>query len=155
MRVAVLTALATVSLLGACRQSETPANSSAASNETAPAAASGNSATPAATPVSAEQAQQLFHERHEGMENIGKSNKAIRAALESSSPDAAAINAPAATIADLAAKSKNWFPAGTGQDVQLQHRLVRHAVPEGRRLDPQTADGSTEGDRLQLWDDER
>ena len=124
MRVAVLTALATLSLLGACRQSETPANSSAASNETAPAAASGNSATPAATPVSAEQAQQLFHERHEGMENIGKSNKAIRAALESSSPDAAAINAPAATIADLAAKSKNWFPAGTGQDVLPKTRAL-------------------------------
>ena len=72
MRVAVLTALATVSLLGACRQSETPANNSAASNETAAATASSNSTTPAAAPVTAERAQEIFHTRHEGMEDIGK-----------------------------------------------------------------------------------
>ena len=40
--------------------------------------------------------------------------------------------------------------AGTGQDVQLQHRLVRHPVAEGRRLDPQAADGAAQGDGPQL-----
>ena len=45
--------------------------------------------------------------------------------------------------------------AGPGEDVELQHRLVRHPVAEGGRLDPQTADRAAEGDRLQLRDHER
>ena len=90
MRVAVLTALATISLLGACRQPDTQANNSAPRNVTSDDA-SANSVTPAATPVSAERAQQLFHERHEGMEKVGKANKTIRQQLESGSPDLAVV----------------------------------------------------------------
>ena len=41
--------------------------------------------------MSAEQAQALFHERHEGMEKIGKATKTIKQTLDSSSPDLAAI----------------------------------------------------------------
>ena len=104
MRKSVLIAVATVSVLGACGQAEqAPAkNETAATNAAAPAAAA---AAAAAAPVSADKAQALFHERHEGMENIGKSTKTIRAALESSSPDITAIKSSAATIADLAGKS--------------------------------------------------
>lgn len=122
MRKSVLIAAATISLLGACRQSEqAPANKeTAATNAGVPATA----AAAAAAPVSAEKAQALFHERHEGMENIGKSTKTIRAALESSSPDMTAVKSAAATIADLAGKSSGWFPAGTGQDVLHKTRAL-------------------------------
>jgi cytochrome c556 len=124
MRVAVLTALATVSLLSACRQPETQAHNSLANDTAAPAANSAISAIPAAAPISAEQAQQLFHERHEGMEKVGKANKAIRQQLESGSPDLAVLRSSAATISDLAAKSSGWFPAGTGQEVLRKTRAL-------------------------------
>jgi cytochrome c556 len=59
----------------------------------------------------------VMHERHEGMEQIGKSTKTIKRALDSSSPDVAEIQKAAATIAELAAKSPNWFPQGTGPEL--------------------------------------
>ena len=120
MRKSVLIAVATVSLV-ACRQGEqTPAsNEAAASNADAPAAP----ATPAA-PVTPDQAQALFHERHEGMETIGKSVKTIKQTLDSGSPDLAAIGAAAAKIDELAGKSSGWFPPGTGQDVLHKTRAL-------------------------------
>lgn len=124
MRVAVLTALATISFLGACQQGETHSNNSAANDTAAPAANSAKSTTPAVAPVNAEQAHQLFHERHEGMEKVGKANKAIRQQLESGSPDLAVVRQSAATIADLASKSLGWFPAGTGQDILPKTRAL-------------------------------
>lgn len=124
MRVAVLTALAAFSLLGACRQPETQANNSDANDTGVPAANPANSATPATEPVSPEQARQIFHERHEGMEKVGKTNKAIRQQLESGSPDLAVVRSSAATIAGLASKSSGWFPAGTGQEVLPKTRAL-------------------------------
>jgi cytochrome c556 len=121
MRKSVLVAFASVSLLGACQKAEqSPANNEVAS--TAPAAPEAP-AVPAA-PVTSEQAQTLFHERHEGMETIGKNNKKIRQTLESSSPDLAVIRSSAATVAELAGKSSGWFPAGTGQDVLHKTRAL-------------------------------
>ena len=79
MRKSVLIAVATVSLLGACRQAE-QANATASASPTAEAGAKGT--IPAAAPVTAEEAQRVFHERHEGMEDIGKATKAaMREAL--------------------------------------------------------------------------
>ena len=120
MRKSLLIAVATVSLLGACRQAEeAPANNDAASNNAVPDA----QATQAA-PVTPEQAQTLFHERHEGMETIGKSTKTIKQALDSGTPDMAAIKAAAAKIDELAGKSSGWFPAGTGQGVLHKTRAL-------------------------------
>jgi len=121
MRKSVLIAVATVSLLGACRQGEdAPANSeTAAANAGAPAAP----AAPAA-PVTPQQAQVLFHERHEGMETIGKSTKTIKQTLDSGSPDIGAIRTAATKIAELAGKSSGWFPPGTGQDVLHKTRAL-------------------------------
>jgi len=122
MRKSLLIAVATVSLLGACRQGEeAPAKNETA--ETNTPAAPGAPAAPAA-PVSPERAQSLFHERHEGMETIGKSNKIINQALESGTPDVAAIKTAAAKIDELAAKSSGWFPPGTGQDVLHKTRAL-------------------------------
>ena len=115
MRIAVLTALAGVSL-AACGQDATPPNNVAAV-ETNSVETTENVATPAAAPATKEEALKIMHERHEGMEDIGKATKAIKRSLDSSSPDIAAIQKSAATIAELAAKSPNWFPQGTGPDV--------------------------------------
>ena len=70
MRKSVLIAVATVSLLGACREGEqAPAN-----NETTSANVDASAAPAApAAPVTPEQARALFHEHHEGMEHGGDS----------------------------------------------------------------------------------
>ena len=68
-------------------------------------------------PVSGQQALTIMHERHEGMETIGKSAKAIKRELGGASPDMAEVRAGAAQIADLSRKASGWFPAGTGPDV--------------------------------------
>ena len=117
MRKSVLIAAATISLLSACGEQavENQAESSAASNTATPAAA--EKAVPPPAPATKEEALKIMHDRHEGMEQIGKSTKAIGAQLKESEPNFGLIRTSAATINDLAAKSENWFPTGTGPDV--------------------------------------
>ena len=59
----------------------------------------------------------VMHERHEGMESIGKSFKALHRELDASSPNLATIRASAHTIRSLSAKASHWFPAGTGPEL--------------------------------------
>jgi len=59
----------------------------------------------------------VMHERHEGMEKIGDTNKLLRRELTSSSPFLPAVQSGAATIAGLSVRANGWFPAGTGPDV--------------------------------------
>ena len=117
MRKSVLIAAATISLLGACGEQavENQAESSAANNAATPAAA--EKAVPPPAPATKEEALKIMHDRHEGMEQIGKSTKAIGAQLKESEPNFGLIRTNAATINELAAKSENWFPTGTGPDV--------------------------------------
>jgi len=70
-----------------------------------------------AGPVKGQDAVRIMHERHEGMETIGKTTKALKRELDGSSPDMAKVRAGAAQIADLSRKASGWFPAGTGPDV--------------------------------------
>ena len=116
MRIAVLTALASVSLV-ACGQNATSTNNNVAETSANSVDATESAATPAPAPATKEEAMKVMHERHEGMEQIGKSTKALKRQLDSSAPDVAEIQKAAATIAELAAKSPNWFPLGTGPDV--------------------------------------
>lgn len=58
----------------------------------------------------------VMHERHEGMESIGKANKAVRRELEGGSPNLATVRQSAAQIASLSRKASGWFPAGTGPE---------------------------------------
>ena len=51
------------------------------------------------------------------MEQIGKSTKAIGAQLKEDEPNIGIIRTNATKISELAARSANWFPAGTGPDV--------------------------------------
>jgi cytochrome c556 len=126
MRIALLAATSAFVLLAACGGPETSqANNSQANiadNASVPATANASAVSNgmvmlATISVSGAEATNIMHERHEGMETIGKANKAIRRALDGGSPDLAAVRAGAAQIADLSRKASGWFPAGTGPDV--------------------------------------
>jgi cytochrome c556 len=67
--------------------------------------------------VSRPAAAQVMHQRHEGMETIGKNFKTLHRELDASSPDVATVRASASTIANLSKKASGWFPAGTGPDI--------------------------------------
>ena len=58
-----------------------------------------------------------MHERHEGMELIGKTNKLLKRALDATAPDLASAKTAAATMNGLAHKAGGWFPAGTGPEL--------------------------------------
>src|SRR4029453_5340766 len=62
-------------------------------------------------------ALKIMHERHEGMETVGKNNKAIRRALEATPPDLATVKRSAAKVAELSQKASGWFPKGTGPEL--------------------------------------
>jgi cytochrome c556 len=100
--------------LVACGSSQ----SSQANNSQASASANlAAGAVMVAAPVSGPKAAAIMHERHEGMETIGKTNKELRRQLDGGSPDLAVVRASAAKIADLSRKASAWFPAGTGPNV--------------------------------------
>lgn len=107
----VLVIAATCALV-ACGSSQSSQANNADSNAAANAAAAA-----VAAPVSGAKAAAIMHERHEGMETIGKANKELRRELGGGSPDLVAVRASAAKIADLSKKASGWFPAGTGPDV--------------------------------------
>ena len=109
MRTRLLVAVTAAALIAGCEQQAAAPNEVAAINEVAPATASAertNAVLGAA--VSGDQAKALMDERHEGMEEIGDAFKAVNVQLKGSSPDIAAIQKDAATIATLAEKSIGW-----------------------------------------------
>lgn len=61
-------------------------------------------------------AAKVMHERHEGMERIGKNGKAINRELTGSSPNLGVVRSGAHQIAGLSRLASNWFPAGTGPE---------------------------------------
>ena len=70
------------------------------------------------TAVDKDTAARVMHERHEAMEQLGKSSKTIKRTLDTSPIDLSAIQQASAPIFDTtAAKIAGWFPAGTGPDV--------------------------------------
>jgi cytochrome c556 len=71
----------------------------------------------AAAPPARNQLLRVMHERHEGMEAIGKANKAAGRTIRSDAPDLAIVRASAAQINVLARRSSGWFPAGTGPEL--------------------------------------
>ena len=70
-----------------------------------------------AAPLSKQAALRIMHERHEGMEAVGKANKLLRREITSGSPDLAAIRTASGDMAKLAARSAKWFPKGTGPEM--------------------------------------
>ena len=116
MRIALLAATAVLVLSG-CRQPETAQSNNAQASAGAQPAAPTADASLIVARVSGPEAASVMHERHEGMEAVGKANKAIRRALEGSSPDLAVVRSSASRMAELSHKASHWFPAGTGPDV--------------------------------------
>jgi len=70
-----------------------------------------------AKPLSKDAALKIMHERHEGMEAIGKANKVLRRELTSDAPKVADVRGAANSIANLSGKASKWFPAGTGPEL--------------------------------------
>jgi cytochrome c556 len=68
-------------------------------------------------PLTKQRALAIMHERHEGMEDVGKNNKVLRRELTAASPDLAAVRSAAAIIARHSLEAARWFPAGTGPEV--------------------------------------
>jgi cytochrome c556 len=116
---------AACALLAACGGPETSqANNSQAniSNTASPpatanASTTNNSMVMLAAAPSKAQALAIMHERHEGMETIGKTNKALHREIASGAPNLAVVRASAAKIADLSRKASGWFAAGTGPEL--------------------------------------
>ncbi len=71
----------------------------------------------AAAPPSRDQLRKVMHDRHEGMESIGKATKAINRELRRSSPDLTIVRLSAGQIAKLSRQSSRWFPRGTGPEL--------------------------------------
>ncbi|MBV9528862.1 cytochrome c [Sphingomonas sp.] len=121
MRIALFATTTAFVLLGACGGPHANSSNTTAANTgnsaSPPQVAAGSNADPDMTPVSADQAKTVMHERHEGMESIGKTTKTLKRELDSSSPDTAAVHAAAAQMADLSSQATGWFRAGTGPDV--------------------------------------
>lgn len=117
----ILLSLAAAALVtvAACNQAEETANSSSATNTAVPDAATGNAVGPVTAAMSPQQAYEVRHERYEEM---GDSLKAINRELKGGAPDVPRIQREAATLATLAAQIPQWFPAGSGPDVNLKSR---------------------------------
>ena len=67
------------------------------------------------------QALRIMHDRHEGMETIGKATKIINREFKAGSPNLATVLASSAQIARLSARVPSWFPPGTGPNVGKTH----------------------------------
>jgi cytochrome c556 len=108
-------------LLAACRGPDaSQANNAQAniSDAARPAdTAAGTAVTNTPQSVSGDKAKQVMHERHEGMETIGKQAKTIKRELDGASPNLGTVRMAAGKIAELSTKASGWFPAGTGPDV--------------------------------------
>jgi cytochrome c556 len=81
------------------------------------AAAAAAAASLVTARVSGPAAAHIMHDRHEGMESIGKAFKALHREFDSSSPFVPTVRTSAAQIAGLSKRASIWFPAGTGPDV--------------------------------------
>ncbi len=127
MRVASLAAVAVYVCVTACDWKSGQANSAQGNISkdsrppaTANASEMNNNATNAmmmlAVPLAKDRALMVMKTRHDGMDAIGDSTKAIHRAL-SGTPDLATVRTNAARIAQLSQQASVWFPAGTGPDV--------------------------------------
>jgi cytochrome c556 len=67
-------------------------------------------------PVRGADALKIMHERHDAMEQLGKSMKALHGELEGSNPNAEVVRTQASTMASIAGRIPKLFPPGTGPE---------------------------------------
>lgn len=120
MRVAMFVAALPLALLAGCGDQGTTANKTQA-NASGNATAEASKAGPLGAPLSGDEAKELMHERHEGMEDIGDGIKALKGALEAPTPDLATVRKEAAELAKTAPDVSGWFPPGTGPETGKTH----------------------------------
>ena len=117
MRLAMFVAALPLALLAGCGDRDAARNSQANVGNTAQVSKVG----PLGAPLSGDEAKELMHERHEGMEDIGDGLKALKGALEASTPDLATVRKEAAEMAKVAPEVSGWFPPGTGPETGKTH----------------------------------
>ena len=115
----LLSVAAVAVCLAACGGSETSQANNAQANisnnaATSSAAADLSMFSPAA---SKDEAMKIHHDRHEGMEAIGKGNKIIKQELNASSPNLDLVRSTAARMTSLSNDASGWFHAGTGMEM--------------------------------------
>ena len=108
MRNVFVASVAVMALAGCSKQDQPGQGSINQTRITAPASAV------AAAAVSGAKAKAVMHERHDGMEKVGKAMKLLARQIKSGAPDMAVVKTNAAAMNGLARKSSAWFPAGTG-----------------------------------------
>lgn len=69
------------------------------------------------TAVPAAKAKAIMHDRHEGMEKVGKLMKQLARETKAEPMNMTAVKANAAAMNVLANRSANWFHAGTGPEM--------------------------------------
>jgi cytochrome c556 len=121
MRANILGAAAVALLVAGCDRQNGQANSSqgniSADARVATNAVGTTVATPTGAPKTKDEALKIMHERHEGMEGMGKAMKAAGRELKSGSPNLNTMRASAKTFTDFAPHLASLFPPGTGPDV--------------------------------------
>ena len=121
MRFTTFAAASACVLLAACDWQAGQANNAqgniAEDSRPATNAVATTTALPTAAPKTKEEALKIMHERHEGMEGLGKAMKAIGREVKSDSPNLDTIRASAKTVTDFAPRVASLFPPGTGPDV--------------------------------------
>ena len=120
MRNALLAAVAAVTLLAGCRQSPRTSGQQCRRQRVARCfpITDDNPAVPVRTREQGAQALKLMHERHEGMEEIGKAFKAARPRDQGRArPTWRAVRSSAATIAGFAPKVAGLVPGRHRPDV--------------------------------------
>jgi cytochrome c556 len=115
MRLSILIAAVSIALVGCGGSDTNQASTAETANSVKATPTKAQSALAAAS--SQDEARRIMHERHEGMEAIGKANKSIKRELESAQPDLAVVHASAAKIANLSRKASGWFPRGSGPEL--------------------------------------
>jgi cytochrome c556 len=117
MRIAPFAIAACLAITGGCGGPETSQANNAQANISRDSRDVNQAASNLEARLSLGDAAKIMHERHEGMETIGKNFKALHRELDGGSPDLGVVRASAATINQLAGKASGWFPEGTGPEV--------------------------------------
>jgi cytochrome c556 len=117
MRIAFFVTIACVALAGCGGPETSQANNSQSNISNESRADENAAASNLQLRLALGDAKNIMHVRHEGMELIGKTGKAMNRELTTSSPNLAVVHAGAARIASLSMQASAWFPEGTGPEV--------------------------------------
>ena len=121
MRIAFVTLAACTALLSACGGHEAGQANNSSANSSASISNDSRDVNQATSNLEARvslgDAPKIMHERHEGMETIGKDFKALHREFDSPTPNLALVRTAAGQITGLSREANGWFPAGTGPEI--------------------------------------